>query len=105
MTEYVMFHQVAQGHEDEEAQALGWASHDALLKDAEFPTLVGLWTEDHNGEAVKAEYDEPTAEILTVQFCSREGLGTSLFELATPVTMVSDKQAAMTVEAYENKFC
>ena len=104
MAEYIMFHQVAKGHEDEEAQALGWASHDALLKDAEFPTLVGLWTEDHCGEIIEAEYNEPTAEISAIEFCSREGLGTSLFARAIPVTLVGDK-AAMTFEAYENKFC
>lgn len=106
MTEYVMFHQVAKGHEDDEAKELGWASHEALLKDAEFPTLVGMWTEDHCGGFIEAEYDEPTVEVQAVEFCNRQLLGgsTTLFARSIKVMMVGDK-AAMTYEAYENTFC
>ena len=79
MTEYVMFHQVTEGHEDE-----------ALLKDAEFPTLVGLWTEDHCEGIIEAEYAEPIVEIFAVEFCNRQFLGgsTTLFARSIPVTLV-----------------
>jgi len=102
----VKFVKITEENKDEVAQELGWEDESALLKDAEFDTMVGLWA-DVDADVESRSVFGTFTRVHTISVESRLGArpSTTVFAIEADLLVVDPGVALMPLEQFENTFC
>lgn len=102
----VKFVKITEENKDEVAQELGWEDANALLEDAEFDTMVGLWADIDADVEAKSVFGTFT-RIRAIQVESRRVGGTwytIVFTKKVDLLVVEPGVALMPLEQFEKIF-